>query len=235
MSPVQADPDWYMARHGKRPVAYLAELDAVGSNTIFTHGVHFDDAEVELLAQAGANIAHCPTSALKGAYGATAVGRFPEMQARGVNLTIGTDGNNNSNYHDLMRATYLLAGLFKDARRDPSLFPAERALECATLNGARALGLADRIGSLEPGKKADFVAHDTWRPEWRPLFNVVNQLVWAADGRGVHSVWVDGVRVIENYRCTRIDEERLYAEAQAAGEGIVARCGLPVKSRWPVV
>jgi len=235
MSPVQADPDWYMARHGKRPVAYLAELGAVGGNTIFTHGVHFDDAEVELLAEAGANIAHCATSALKGAYGATAVGRFPEMQAKGVNLTIGTDGNNNSNYHDLMRATYLLAGLFKDARRDPSLFPAEQALECATLNGARALGLADRIGSLEPGKKADFVAHDTWRPEWRPLFNVVNQLVWSADGRGVHSVWVDGVRVIDNYRCTTIDEERLYAEAQAAGEAIVARAGLPVKSRWPVV
>jgi len=235
MSPVQADPDWYLARHGKRPVAYLAELGAVGSNTIFTHGVHFDDAEVDLLAEAGANIAHCATSALKGAYGATAVGRFPEMQAKGINLTIGTDGNNNSNYHDLMRATYLLAGLFKDARRDPSLFPAEQALECATLNGARALGLADRIGSLEPGKKADFVAHDTWRPEWRPLFNVVNQLVWSADGRGVHSVWVDGVRLIDNYRCTTIDEERLYAEAQAAGEGIVARSGLPVKSRWPVV
>jgi len=235
MSPVQADPDWYMARHGKRPVAYLAELGAVGSNTIFTHGVHFDDAEVDLLAEAGANIAHCATSALKGAYGATAVGRFPEMQAKGVNLTIGTDGNNNSNYHDLMRATYLLAGLFKDARRDPSLFPAETALECATLNGAKALGLADRIGSLEPGKKADFVAHDSWRPEWRPLFNVVNQLVWSADGRGVHSVWVDGVRVIDNYRCTTIDEERLYAEAQAAGERIVARAGLPVKSRWPVV
>jgi cytosine/adenosine deaminase-related metal-dependent hydrolase len=95
--------------------------------------------------------------------------------------------------------------------------------------------MADRIGSLEAGKKADFVAHDTWRPEWRPLFNVINQLVWSADGRGVHSVWVDGVRVIDNYRCTTIDEDRLYAEAQVAGEAIVARSGLPIKSRWPVV
>ena len=67
------------------------------------------------------------------------------------------------------------------------------------------------------------------------MFNVVNQLVWSADGRGVHSVWVDGVRVIDDYRCTTIDEDRIYAEVQAAGEAIVARSGLPVKSRWPVV
>jgi cytosine/adenosine deaminase-related metal-dependent hydrolase len=157
------------------------------------------------------------------------------MQAKGINITIGTDGNNNSNYHDMMRATYLLAGLFKDSRRDPKLFPAETAYESATVNGAKALRMGNQIGSLEPGKKADFVAHDTYRPEWRPLFNVMNQLVWSADGRGVHSVWVDGVRVIEDYHCTTIDEDRIYAQAQAAGEAIVARSGLPVKSRWPIV
>jgi 5-methylthioadenosine/S-adenosylhomocysteine deaminase len=67
------------------------------------------------------------------------------------------------------------------------------------------------------------------------LFNVINQLVWSADGRGVHSVWVDGVRVVDNYRCTTIDEERIYAQVQAAGEAIVTRAGLPIKSRWPVV
>ncbi|HLG86641.1 MAG TPA: amidohydrolase family protein [Alphaproteobacteria bacterium] len=235
MSPVQADPDWFLARHGCRPIEYLHQIDALGSNTVFTHAVHLNDSEVALLADAGASIAHCATSALKGAYGATAVGKMPEMQTRGVNVTIGTDGNNNSNYHDLMRATYLLAGLFKDCRRDPTLFPTERAFTCATLNGAKALRLSDQIGSLEPGKKADFVAHDTWRSEWRPLFDIPNQLVWSADGRGVHSVWVDGKRVIDNYRCTTVDEDRLFAEAQAAGEKIVERAGLSVKSRWPVI
>jgi 5-methylthioadenosine/S-adenosylhomocysteine deaminase len=234
MSPVQADPDWYLARHGRRPIEYLADLGALGSNVIFTHAVHLDASEVDLLAAAAGNVSHCATSALKGAYGATAVGRFPEMQAAGVNITLGTDGNNNSNYQDMMRATYLLAGLFKDARRDPTLFPAEQAYACATVNGAKALGMADQIGSLEPGKKADFVAHDTWRPEWRPLFNVANQLVWSADGRGVHSVWVDGRRVVDDYRSTTIDEDRIYHEVQAAGEAIVARSGLPVKSRWPL-
>jgi cytosine/adenosine deaminase-related metal-dependent hydrolase len=235
MSPVQADPDWYLARHGRRPIEYLADLGVLGSNVMLTHAVHVDESEIALLAEAGGNVAHCATSALKGAYGAAAVGRFPEMRAAGVNLAIGTDGNNNGNYHDMMRATYLLAGLFKDARRDPSLFPAEQAFEAATLNGARALGLADSIGSLEPGKKAEFVAHDTWRPEWRPLFNVANQLVWSADGRGVHSVWVDGRRVVDDYRCVTIDEDSIYEEVQAAGEALVARSGLPVKSRWPIV
>jgi cytosine/adenosine deaminase-related metal-dependent hydrolase len=91
-----------------------------------------------------------------------------------------------------------------------------------------------RIGSLAVGYKADIVAHDTYRPEWRPLFNVVNQLVWSADGRGVHSVWVDGKRVVEAYHSTLVDEEKLFAEAQLAGEAIVRRAGLPIKSRWPV-
>lgn len=235
MSPVQADPDWYLNRYGCRPIEHLANLGALGSNVTVTHAVHLSDDEVGVLADAGGNVSHCATSALKGAYGVTAVGRFPEMQARGVNITLGTDGSNNSNCHDLMRATYLVAGLFKDARRDPALFPAEQAYSCATINGAKAMRMADQIGSLEVGKKADFVAHDTHRPEWRPLFNVINQLVWSADGRGVHSVWVDGVRVIDNYRCATIDEDRIYAEVQAAGEAIVARSGLPIKSRWPVV
>src|SRR5579883_1693022 len=73
MSPVQADPDWFLARHGCRPIEYLHQIDALGSNTVFTHAVHLNDSEVALLADAGASIAHCATSALKGAYGATAV------------------------------------------------------------------------------------------------------------------------------------------------------------------
>jgi 5-methylthioadenosine/S-adenosylhomocysteine deaminase len=214
-------------------IEHLAELGVLGANVVITHLVHISDAEIELLAQSDTTVAHCPTTALKVGYGVTRIGKFPEMVARGVNVGIGTDGNNGSNYSDLMRATYLVAGLDKDARGDASLFPAEEVFALATLNGARAIGLAHDIGSLEPGKKADFIFHDTHRPEWRPLLNVANQLVWAADGRGVHSVWVDGVRVVDNYRSTMIDEERLYADVQVAGEAIVKRSGLPDRARWP--
>ncbi len=233
MSPASSDVDWYKNRFNRRPIEHLADLGVLGSNVVVTHMVHVDDSEIALLAQSQSSVAHCPTTALKVAYGVTQIGKFPEMVARGVNVGIGTDGNNASNYSDLMRATYLVAGLFKDARRDPKIFPAEQAFEMATLNGAKAMGLEDEIGSLEVGKKADLVLHDTNRPEWRPLLNVANQLVWSADGRGVHSVWVDGKRVVDNYRCTTIDEERLYADVQRAAEAIVKRSGLPDKAKWP--
>jgi cytosine/adenosine deaminase-related metal-dependent hydrolase len=94
--------------------------------------------------------------------------------------------------------------------------------------------MEDRIGSLEVGKRADVVVHDTDRPEWRPLLNVMNQLVWSADGRGVHTVIVDGAVVVEDGRMATVDEEALYAAAQEAGEAITARSGLPDKAKFPV-
>ena len=119
--------------------------------------VHVDDQEIGLMAARGAHVAHCPTTALKVSYGVTQIGKIPEMVMRGINVAIGTDGNNASNYSDLMRATYLVAGLFKDARMDPQMCPAEKAYEMATLGGARLMQLESEIGSLEPGKRADLV------------------------------------------------------------------------------
>jgi 5-methylthioadenosine/S-adenosylhomocysteine deaminase len=234
MSPARLDPDGFVAEFGQRPMVHLDELGVLGSDVAMTHCVHVDDHELDVMAGRRVNVAHCPTTALKVSYGVTRIGRFPEMVQRGINVSIGTDGNNASNYHDMMRATYLVAGLFKDGRMDPQMFPAELAYEMATLGGARTMQLADQIGSLEPGKRADLVLHDTDRPEWRPLLNVVNQLVWSADGRGVHTVLVDGRIVVEDFRCTTVDEDRLWADAQGRGEAITARSGLPDKAKWPV-
>ncbi|MGW4205873.1 amidohydrolase family protein [Streptomyces sp. NPDC004726] len=235
MSPAAMDPEGFLAAYGQRPMVHLDKLGVLGENVTLTHAVHVDDDEVALLARTGTSVSHCPTTALKVSYGVTQIGKFPEMVAAGVNVAIGTDGNNASNYHDLMRATYLVAGLFKDARRDATIFPAEDAFAMATRNGARALQAEHEIGSIETGKKADLVLHDTNRPEWRPLHNVANQLVWSADGRGVHTVFVDGRRVVDDYRCTTIDEDDLLHRAQTAGEGIVARSGLPNRAKWPTV
>ncbi len=232
MSPAHLDPEGFLAAYGERPMVHLAKLGVLSDRATLAHGVHVDDEEIELLARHGTSVAHCPTTALKVAYGVTQIGKIPEMLERGVNVSLGTDGNNASNYSDLHRAAYLAAGLFKDARRDPTMIPAELAYEMATLHGARALCLQDEIGSLEPGKKADLVLHDRRRPEWVPLLNVANQLVYSADGRGVHSVWVDGRRVVDDYRLTTIDTGALYARAQTAGEAVVARSGLPDRRRW---
>jgi cytosine/adenosine deaminase-related metal-dependent hydrolase len=233
MSPAQLDPDGFIAEFGQRPMVHLADIGVLDRNVAMTHVVRIDDVEFDLIKQSGASVAHCPTTALKVSYGITQVGKFPEMVAEGINVSIGTDGNNASNYSDLMRATYLVAGLFKDARTDPQMFPAEKAYEMATLGGARTMLLDDEIGSLEVGKRADLVLHDTDRPEWRPLLNVMNQLVWSADGRGVHTVVVDGRVVVEDGHSTLVDEERLFAQAQQMGEAITARSGLPDKAKFP--
>jgi 5-methylthioadenosine/S-adenosylhomocysteine deaminase len=235
MSPANTDPIGFIAEFGQRPIIHLADIGVLDNKCALTHCVRLSDQEIEVLAEVGANVVHCPTTALKVAYGVTQVGKFPEMVQQGINVSIGTDGNNASNYSDLMRATYLVAGLFKDAREDPQMFPAEKAFEMATLSGARTMLLDDQIGSLEPGKKADLVLHDTDRPEWRPLLNVMNQLVWSADGRGVHTVIVDGKIVVENGQCTTIDEEKLWADAQRMGESITGRSGLPDKAKYPTI
>ena len=235
MSPAKLDPEGFLAEFGHRPMVHLAELGVLGPDVAITHAVQVDNNELAIMAEAGVTVAHCPTTALKVSYGVTQVGKMPEMVTAGVNVAIGTDGNNASNYSDLMRATYLVAGLFKDARTDPQMFPAEKAFEMSTLGGAKAICAEDEIGSLEAGKKADLVLHDTDRPEWRPLLNVMNQLVWAADGRGVHTVFVDGKKVVEAGRMTTIDEERFWAQCQKAGEAITSRSGLPDKAKYPVI
>lgn len=235
MSPGPGDAEQFLAETGERPVVHLDRLGVLSGETVLVHGVHLDDEEVRLLGAHGCSVAHCPTTALKVAYGITQIGRMPELVASGANLCIGTDGSNAANSADLYRATYLVAGLFKDARRDPSVFPATDALAMATRGGARALGLGTAIGSIEPGKRADLVLHDRDRPEWTPLHDVANQLVYSADGRSVHTVYVDGRKVVDCGRLVDVDEERLYAEAEAAARRVLERLGRRPPSRWPVL
>src|SRR5258705_8140049 len=106
----------------------------------------------------------------------------------------------------------------------------------ATRLGADALGLGGETGSIEQGKKADLVLFDTQRPEWQALFNPINNLVYNADGRSVHTVIVDGRVVVDAYRQTFVDEGRLYARVQEVGERLLARTGVSFpRSRWPIV
>jgi 5-methylthioadenosine/S-adenosylhomocysteine deaminase len=230
MSPFTTDPEWYLANLGRRPVEHLAHIGVLGTNVSLTHLAHLSAHEMALLAASGTNGIFCPLAALRGAFGITSTGRFPEMKATGINIGLGTDGD----VPDLMQKMSLAAAIFKDARRDTRVFPAQDVLEMATVGGARLLQLGDQIGSLEAGKKADFVLHDTDRPEWRPLLNALHQLVWSADGRGVHSVWVDGVRVVDNYRCTLLEEQQIYRRSQLAAKAILERSGVPERCAWPV-
>lgn len=231
MSPRAADPAWFLAHHGRRPLEHLADIGVLGANVSLTHLADIDESELDILARSGANAIFCPHAALQGGFGVSRIGLFPEMIVRGVTVMLGTDGL----AADILSSARLMAGVFRDARSDQALFPPTAILELATVNGARAMDLSGLIGSLEVGKKADLVLHDTDLPEWGPIFDPVAQLALCAPPGGVHSVWIDGVRVVEAGRATLIDEARLLADARQAGAALIARTGLPNTLAWPVL
>lgn len=225
----------YQERYGKRPVEYLEDLGILGPNMLLAHVIGLNDQEVEIIARTETKTVMCPTAALKTGSGMTAVALLPEMVQRGICVSLGTDAGNNSNLIETMRSMYLVAVVYKDARRTTNVVPAEMALELATLHGAKALGLEKEIGSIEVGKKADLVLFDTKRPEWRTLFNPVNNLVYNADGRSVHTVIVDGKVVVEGYKVLFVDEWELIQKLQHIGENMLARTGISFPARWPMV
>jgi len=231
MSPYASDPAWFLEHTGKRPIEHLADLGVLGENVALTHAVYVNQSEVDILAETGTNIIFCPYAALLGAFGAASHGLFPEMARAGVNIMLGTDGVS----IDIMNSARLMSGFFKDARIDENVFPATETLEMITLNGAKGMGLPRRIGAIEAGRKADIVCHDTDRLQWFPDFDIVEQLFDNAGGEGVHSVWVDGERVIEDFRSTKVDEDALRAQARQSARSVVDRAGISVHHPWPVM
>ena len=217
------------------PLATLDGLGVLGPRTKLTHMVYVDDDDIALLAARGVTIAHCPTAALKHTKGLTQYGRFPEMLARGVRVALGGDSGNGSNHFDMLRLMHLVALLYKDVRMDVRVMPPETVLEMATLHGAAALGLEREVGSLEAGKRADLVLYDLDVPEWRPLLDPVNSLVYAATGASVRTVLVDGRVVLDDGAVTTIDETEVYRRVEELGRAQIARAGLTVRSRWPVI
>jgi 5-methylthioadenosine/S-adenosylhomocysteine deaminase len=224
-----------LEKYGKRPIEYLEHIGVLGPNVLLAHLVGLDDHEVEVMARTQTKAVMVPTAALKMGRGTTSQGKLPEMLQQGIAVSLGTDAGNNSNLLETQRSMYLSAVLYKDARRSTSMVPAETAFEMATLNGAKALGLDQELGSIEVGKKADVVLFDTKRPEWRNLFNPVNTLVYNADGRSVHTVIVDGRVVVQGYKPLFVDEWQLMQKVQDIGERLLARTGVQFAPRWPVV
>jgi cytosine/adenosine deaminase-related metal-dependent hydrolase len=216
----------------------LAELDALGvltSRTKLAHMVYVDEADIALLARRGVKVSHCPTAGLKHTKGLAAHGRFVEMLDAGVCVSLGGDSGNGSNHFDMLRLMYLAATIYKDARLDVGVMPPERVLEMATRLGAEALLLDDAVGSIEPGKRADLVLYDLDTPEWRPLLNPVNNLVYAASGASVRTVLIDGRLVLDEGRLTTVDERALYERAEALARAQIARAGVAIESKWPVI
>jgi 5-methylthioadenosine/S-adenosylhomocysteine deaminase len=201
--------------HGERPLARLDRLGLVGPGLTAVHMTQLEEPEIERLAAAGAHVVHCPESNLKLASGFCPAVR---LLAAGVNVALGTDGaasNNDLNLLGEMRSAALLG---KGVAGSASALPAAQALCMATINGARALGLEDEIGSIEPGKSADLAALDLRDPHTQPLYHPVSQLVYSAGRHQVRQVWVQGRQLIRDGVPTSLDPPTVIAAAQAWAE-----------------
>jgi 5-methylthioadenosine/S-adenosylhomocysteine deaminase len=220
---------------GNRPVENLYKIGALGRNVVLVHMVHVADREIRMLAETGTNVIHCPSTALKLNYELSSKGRFPEMLEHGVNVAIGSDAADCSNYADMIRTMYLAAVLPKDYRNDAGISSAEQAIEMATINGARAIGMDHEIGSLEPGKKADVIVLNMRRPEWYPNYSEVQNLVYSASGDCVETVFVDGRLIMDNRKVLTVDEDAIMDRCAELGDALIKRGNITVPTRWPIL
>ncbi|PVH73513.1 atrazine chlorohydrolase/guanine deaminase [Cadophora sp. DSE1049] len=229
---VKADRDFFESQN-QTPMSYCSSVGLLGPSTVLVHMVHLDDSDIAKLAETGTHVAHCPTSNAKLASG---ICRLPDLLSSGVNVGLGTDGAPCNNTSDLLQEMKLAAIIHKAKSYDPTIVSAEQVLEMATINGAKALGLQDSIGSLEVGKKADFVAIDMRRVHLQPYFSAVSAVVYSVTGRDVEMVVVDGKVVVENGKLQTMDEEQVWIEAERRSHDIVERAGLTekVKGKWPL-
>jgi 5-methylthioadenosine/S-adenosylhomocysteine deaminase len=200
------------ARLGMRPLARLEKLGLLGPRLLAVHMTQLLDSEIETLARLNVNVLHCPESNLKLASGFCPVHKL--MQA-GVNVALGTDGAASNNDLDMLGEMRTAALLAKGVAGDATALPAHAALRMATLNGARALGLDDRIGSIVTGKVADLTAIDLSAMASQPVYDPVSQIVYSATRDQVSDVWVDGRRLLAGRRLTTLDEAAIGRCAQA--------------------
>ena len=235
LSPTSSDPESYLARTGRRPVTHLHELGVLGPNLLLAHGVWLDDEEIDLVLSTRTAIAYCPWAYLRLGQGVTRVGRHAEIVERGGRVALGCDAANAGDVTDILRAAALAAGIARDGRLEPERFGAHQAFEMATIAGAEAVGMGDRIGSLEVGKQADIVVHRAAGWGWSPRGDVGLQLVWGTDGRSVRDVLVAGRLVIRDGRCVTVDTAALQREAQAHQQSLLDRAGVTIPHVWPQI
>lgn len=196
---------------GVRPIERLNNLGLLSPRLLAVHMTQLTPDEIQLCAEAGVHVLHCPESNLKLASGFCPIN---DLQQAGINVALGTDGAASNNDLDMFAEIRSAALLAKGVAGNASALPAEAALRMATINGARALGLENEIGSLEPGKAADIIAVDLGRIETQPVYNPVSQLVYSTDRSQVTDVWVAGKHLLKDRVLTTLDTDEILARAQ---------------------
>ena len=193
-------------QNGERPIDTLHRLGLLGPKTQCVHMTDLGEQDIDLLQATAAHVIHCPASNMKLASGTCPVSK---LLSKGINVALGTDGaasNNSLNLFSEIRTAALLAKLHTG---DASALPAQQALSMATINGARAMGMGDALGSIEVGKLADLVAVDMSSPETMPVYNPLSQLVYACNGSQVTHSWINGKLVLEDRALKNVDLDNI--------------------------
>ncbi|NLO48517.1 MAG: amidohydrolase [Clostridiales bacterium] len=197
--------------YGCSPVEHLYKLDVLGESTVAAHCVHLSRKDIEILAVTKTNVATNPVSNLKLGNG---IAPIPELLRSGVNVCLGTDSAASNNALNMFRDLSFLALLHKGVTGDAKMISAAQGLKIATVNGAKALGLAGVTGVIKEGMKADLVIIDMQKTWLKPSNNELAALVYSSTGTEVDTVLVNGKILLQNGACTTIDEERVYYEVE---------------------
>ncbi len=223
----------YMVNHyGMRPAEWSLANHALGENVLLIGGTQMTPQEIQILQDTGSHLAHSPVANMK-----MATGNLPlvDVLAAGVNVGLGTDGALNNNSYDMMAEMKTAVLLQNSMCRNARALGAHQVLEMATINGARAIGRANELGSIEAGKQADLVMMNLSQPCTVPAHDLISNLVFSAGAKNVHSVYVAGRKVVENGTVTGIDEDKLVIDASDVAENLASRLHLTPKQRWPVL
>jgi 5-methylthioadenosine/S-adenosylhomocysteine deaminase len=222
VSETQSEVQESLEKHGRTPVGRLADLGVLSPTTVAIHGVHLTDEDIALLAQYETGVVHCPESQLKLASGLTPV---PKLLGAGVKVGLGTDGAASNNDLNMFGEMATAAKVHKMIAGDATALPARKALSMATRQAAQVLGLEDRLGSLEIGKRGDMLILDLDRPHTVPMYDVTSHLVYAAHASDVRTVIIDGCVVMRDRELLTLDEGEIFARAREMAREIVASWG----------
>ena len=220
--------EWHNIRnlYDTTPVGYLNEIGFLGPDVLGAHCIWLSDDDIQALRDTGTAVSHNPECNMKVADGIAPVAKM--LQA-GVTVSLGTDSCAVNDNMDMFEAMRVAAFLQKVTTMDPATVPAAQAFAMGTIGGAQALGLADRIGSLEPGKRADLILVDLSQPHMRPINNILNNIVYAASAASdVETVIVDGQIVVKDRQLSCCNEQAVIAEAEAFAMERFARAGLGI-------
>lgn len=222
-----ADAAYDAQRFGRPALVHLADRGLIGPNVVFTHMNALDEGEVEAVAASGMGVVWHPGNFMYYGIAREARNRFPDLYRRGVAIAFGTDVAKVWAFGELGFIAYLVS------REGGDYLPAEALLEMFTLGGARAIGMADELGSLQPGRRADLVIRSDDLPDAQPNVDVVRQLMLVSRTKSVDTVICNGEVVVRHGALTRLDEEAVYALARESARRMAERAGVRPRPLWP--